>query len=170
MSCLDVLYNQTITLFNRIPGKEDETAIWIPTIIDGVHLVSKKSSDWYGSGSPGSNDTKLNILYKKVDGDILVKCRDINDPCCVFYKKWYNRREWWKLSGAEDGLTFSYGENNEFDFFIEGVFVDFCSPIRESDFERIGFYNYMVSEYEDVYAINSVQRFSLIPHFEITAK
>jgi|GEM_PF-4534106 len=70
----------------------------------------------------------------------------------------------------QNGLTFSFGENDDFDFFIEGVFGEFDFPISDQNFERRGFYNYMNAEYDNVFVISSVSKHDLIPHFEITAR
>lgn len=170
MSCLDTLYRQTITLFNRIPGKDGEPTQWIPTVIDGVHLIVTKSSSWNGHGGSTSDDVKLNIRYKQSGSNALVSCRASAEDEAVCFKKWCEPKAWRKLSDPQEAITFSFGENDDFDFFIEGVFDDFDGPISDQNFERRGFYNYMNTEYDNVFVITSVSKHDLIPHFEITAR
>ena len=170
MSCLDTIYSQTITLFNRIPGKNGEPTTWIPTVIEGVHLIVTKSSSWNGHGGSASDDVKLNIRYKPSGNDALVRCRTSAEDETICFKKWYEPKAWRRMSEPENGLTFSFGENDDFDFFIEGVFGEFDFPISDQNFERRGFYNYMNAEYDNVFVISSVSQHDLIPHFEITAR
>lgn len=170
MSCLDTLYKQTITLFNRIPGKNGEPTVWIPTIIDGVHLIITKSSSWNSHGGSKSDDVKLNIRYKPDGSDSLISCRTSAEDETICLKKWYEPKAWRKMSEPLNCLTFAFDENDDFDFFIEGVFEEFGSPIFDQNFERRGFYNYMNAEYDNVFVITSVSKHSLIPHFEITAR
>lgn len=170
MPCLDTLYKQTITLFNRVPGGVDEPSVWVPTVIPGVHLVISKSSDWSGSAGGSSGDVKLNIRYRRSGNDILIRCLTTPQGSSAYYKRWYERKQWRRLPDKRNALTFSYGDNDGFDFFVEGVFTEFASPISDLDFGRSGFYNHVNAEYDNVFAINSVSRFDVIPHFEITAK
>lgn len=170
MSCLDTIYSQTITLFNRIPGKNGDPTMWIPTVIDGVHLSFTKSSSWNDHGGSTSDDVKLNVRYKPSGDDALVRCRISAEDETVCFKKWYEPKSWRKQPDPYDCLTFSFGENDDFDFFIEGVFDEFDLPISDQNFERRGFYNYMNAEYDNVFVITSVSKYSLIPHFEITAR
>lgn len=170
MSAIDAIYNQTVTMFNRIPAKNGESTIWIPTIIDGVHLIVGKSSMWNGHGGKSSDDVKLNIRYLPKGNDVLISCKFAPGGTETIYKKWYEPKAWRRLLSPEDGITFAYGDNDDFDFFIEGVFDEFPAPISDESFERKGFYGYMNSMYDNVFVIGSVHKYNLIPHFEITAR
>ena len=44
-----------------------------------------------------------------------------------------------------------------------------CIDLSDNDYVE-GFYDYMNSTFDGVYAITSVAKFDLIPHFEITGK
>ena len=48
-------------------------------------------------------------------------------------------------------------------------YVSPSGPIADADY-RNGFYNYMNKHYDNVFAISTVSKFNLIPHFEIGAK
>jgi hypothetical protein len=41
------------------------------------------------------------------------------------------------------------------------------APIKDDDYGREGFYNYMNDRYDYVFAITKVAEYSVIPHFEI---
>lgn len=170
MYVLNALYNQTITVFNRLPSKHGEPTMWIPTVIDGVHLIVNRSSNWNSNGGKSSDDVKLHIPYVWHGDDAMVSCRSGTDGSTVIQKKWYKPKEWRRELEPENGITFAFGDNDDFDFFIEGVFDEFPSPISDQNFERKGFYGYMNKMYDDVFVISSVQKFSLIPHFELTAR
>lgn len=170
MSAFDVLYGQTITLFNRIPGKHGEPTLWIPTVIEGVHLIAGRSSNWNSHGGKSSDDVRLHIPFTWDGKSAMIHCRPNDGDTGSSMKKWYQPKEWRRMLSPEDGLTFAYGDNDDFDFFIEGVFDEFPSPISDENFERRGFYGYMNLMYDNVFAISSVQKFSLIPHFELTAR
>lgn len=164
MPLLDSLYCQTITLFNRV-SRRGEPTMWIPTVITGVHLVTRKSSSWSNNGGKSVNDVTLHIRFQN-DGDkILVKCGKEGQT----YKQWCEPRAWKKLDGAEGFITFSHGNNDNFDFFIEGEFTEFPYPISDENFEFSGFYAYMLENYDNVFAIKAANKFTVIPHFEILA-
>lgn len=170
MSCLDVLYAQTITLFNRKPGQKGDDTVWIPTVIEGVHLIINRASSWDSRGGRAQDNATLNIRYQKSDSDVLVKCKDAFGQGADFYKKWYEPKAWKKLASPDNVITFSFGDNEDFDFFVEGTHAEFGPAIKDSDFQRKSFYWYMNNEYDNVFAISSVSRFSLIPHFTISAR
>lgn len=170
MSALNMIYDQTITLFNRIPGRHGEPTMWIPTVIDGVHLIVEQSSNWNSHGGKSSDDVKLNIPFSQQGEDAMISCRAGSDDTSIIQKKWYRPKEWRRSLEPEDGITFSFGENDDFDFFIEGVFDEFPSPISDEGFERKGFYGYMNAMYDNVFVIASVHKYNLIPHFELTAR
>jgi len=169
MSVLSVIYNQTITLFNRLPSKNGEPTMWIPTIIDGVHLIVDKSSSWNSHGGKSSDTVQLHIPYIWQGDAAMVSCRADSEGGTL-RKRWFKPKEWRNELEPENGLTFAFGDNDDFDFFIEGAFEEFTSPISDNNFERKGFYGYMNKKYDNVFAITSVQKFGLIPHFEITAR
>ena len=161
----DALYKQTVTLFNRVSAKSGEV-FWYPTVINGVHLITTKSSSWSGRAENESDDVRLHIQYTPSGSDALIKCADDQ------FKKWLEPKVWRRLPQEEklENLTFAFGDAEVFDFFVEGVFAGASGPISDSAYERKGFYNFMNSQFDGVYAITSVSRYNLIPHFEIMAR
>lgn len=159
MPNFDAIYKQTVTLFNRVKGSYGEELLWYPTIIEGVHLIIDKSSAWNNYGGKASDNARLHIRYSVEDGNIMVAG-----------KQWYEPKAWRRLEKPEKAITFAYGDNDDFDFFIEGAFDEFEEPISDDRYERKGFYGYMNERYDNIFAITSVSKFNLIPHFEITAR
>ena len=164
----DVLYKQTITLFNRVKGQYGEEVLWYPTVIDNVHLIVDKSHSWNSYGGNAVDNARLHIRYTPSGDDVLILCRDSGGK--TQRKKWYEPKAWRHLEKQEDGITFAYGDSEVFDFFVEGAFDDFSIPISDDAFERKGFYNWMNSHHDNVFAVTSVSKYNLIPHFVIMAR
>lgn len=143
------MYNDTITLFNRYKSSSGD--IWYPTVIHNVNLIVDKSSLIAKYGAESKDNASLNIRYS---GD-----------CIVEEKKWMPPKEWRKQH-SEKTLTFSDGQS--FDFFYVGEWED-ITPIADDDYQD-GFYDYMNSNYDYVFVISSVAKYSVIPHFEILAR
>ena len=85
-------------------------------------------------------------------------------------KPWYEPKAWRRLEKPEDAITFGFGNNDDFDFFVAGALTEFDSPVSDAMYERGGFYNQMNSYYDNVFAISSVSKKDLIPHFEIIGR
>ena len=156
MPGFDALYKQTVTLFNRITLATDEV-VWRPTVLNGVHLIVNKASSWNSYGGSNTDTVTLNVRYLVKDGEAYISG-----------KKYYEPKAFRRLGYPEDGITFCFGNNDDADFFIEGVYGD-GEDIHDDAFERKGFYNYINKKYDNVFVVKSASKFNLIPHFEITA-
>lgn len=157
---LELIYQQTVTLFNRYENSE-KSLVWIPTVLTGVHLVMDKAKLISMYGENTTDNVMLHILYdKNEEGNIVV-----GDKLYVL------PREFEKLSDKDGYITFQMGD--KFDFFMEGIWT---VDGQESDAEisddsyKNGFYNYMNHSFDNVFAVTSCARYSLIPHFEITGR
>lgn len=147
------MYNDTITLFCRKPGKRGQGDIWYPTIIRNVNLNIDRAAILAKYGSEAQDNAVLHIRYTMDGGNILVSG-----------KPWMPPKEW---GGTEDSLTFTSG--NDFDFFWLGEWGG--GVAMDSDYKTdVGFYNYMNRTKDYVFAITSVAMHSVIPHFEIMGK
>lgn len=174
MPGFDALYRQTVTLFNRITDDEDED-FFIPTVLEAVHLIIDHSAIWNTYGGQQSDNVRLHVRYILSDGDVM-----IGD------KKYVEPKEWKRLKSYDEIITFRYGNDNDFDFFVKGEYVPDSSAlidsitvngqvvtgsfIRDSAYERYGFYNVLNTEYDHVFAVTAVSQYNLIPHFEIMAR
>ena len=159
MAGFEAIYKQTVTLFNRVQNMHGEDIIWYPTVLENVHLVVDKSHSWNMQGGMESDNIRLHVRYKLSDGAVW-----IGD------KRWYEPKAYRALDNPFEAITFAYGDAELFDFFVEGRIDEFTGPIPDSSYERKGFYNYMNAKYDNVFAITSVSKYNLIPHFEIMGR
>ena len=153
----DALYRQTVTLFNRIKDADGET-YWFPTVLRGVHLIDSQSATWNSQGGARNDNAELRVRFQVKGGVILIA-----------EKPYYEPKQYRLLDEPDKAITFSFGHNDDSDFFMEGEF-DFDGAISDDAFDRHGFYNYMNKTRDGVYSIIGCSRFDLIPHFSITAR
>lgn len=149
------MYKDTVTVFNRYVDSLKNT-IWHPHVLSGVNLIVDKAVITAKYGEVSKDNAVMNVKYRFVDGTIMIGDKPYLPP-----KEWENQTND-KLS---ESITFS-NESTEFDFFMLG---DYGSeePILD---EYGDFYSEMQKRYDYVFAITSVAKYSVIPHFEITCK
>ena len=151
------MYKDTVTLFNRYTTK-DRKIIWCPTVLRGVNLNVDRASivAKYGSGS--QDNAVLNVKYHSGD-----------DAVMVGDKKYLLPKEWSKqeADSLAESVTFAT-DTQEFDFFYAGEWES-DEPILDEDYTS-GFYSYMNKNYDNAFAITSVSKYSVIPHFEVVGK
>ena len=151
------MYKDTVTLFNRYTTKDKKT-IWYPTVLRGVNLNVDKASIIVKYGTNSQDNAVLNVKYQVSDGAIMVSEKPYLLP-----KEWKNQSE----DILADSLTFTPG-TQEFDFFYEGEWEG-KEPILDEEYTS-GFYSYMNNSYDNVFAITSVSKYNVIPHFEVVGK
>ena len=151
------MYKDTVTLFNRYATK-DRKIVWYPTVLHGVNLNVDKASIVAKYGSNSQDNAVLNVKYHSGDDAMMV-----GDKRYLFPKEWSKQTE----DTLVESLTFTTGKE-EFDFFYEGEWES-DEPILDDDYKS-GFYSYMNNNYDNVFAITSVSKFSVIPHFEVVGK
>lgn len=134
------MYNDTVTIFNRL--RRNGTDTWYPTVLHGVDLNVDSAAIRKAYGTDTRDRAKLHIRYY---------------PGIIVGGKQYYLPENW--SGT--GITFHDGDL--FDFFWEGEWTE---TVNDEDY-RDGFFNYMKKNHDMVFAITSIARYSVIPHFEI---
>lgn len=149
------MYNDTITLFNRLEGDEGDT--WYPTILRNVQLIMDRAAILSKYGAEATDSAVLHVRYMK-DGE----------EKRIGNKLWKPPKEWEKLLEHSQALTFTGGDR--FDFFWLG---DWGSeePIEDTGLLGEDFYTRMNREYDYVFSISKVAGpYGLIPHFEIMGK
>lgn len=149
------MYKDTITLFNRYIDSMGNT-MWFPHVLSGVNLIVDKSVINAKYGEVSKDNAVLNVKYKE-DNNVIM----IGDKPYIFPKDWENQTN----DNLPKSITFS-NKGTEFDFFMLGDY-GYKEPILD---EYGDFYNEMQKNYDFVFAITSVAKFSVIPHFEITGK
>lgn len=147
------MYSDTVTVFNRYVDSFKNTT-WYPSVIKGVNLNIDKAAIVAKYGAESKDNAVLNIHYQEVDGHIFLDGKPYLPP-----KEW-DRQTNDKLA---ESITFTSGK--DFDFFILGEYPE-TNPILDEDYLD-GFYNHVNEEYDFVFAITSVAKYTAIPHFEI---
>lgn len=148
------MYKDTVTIFNRYVDSFDNT-IWYPHVISDANFISDKAVITSKYGEVSGDKAVINVKYHIVDGTVMVG----NKP-------YFSPKEWERQTNDQLPNSITFTSGNNFDFFILG---DYGSeePIIDEDGR---FFSNMQEEYDDVYAITSATKYSIIPHFEITGK
>ena len=146
------MFSDTVTVFNRYRSRLGD--MWYPTVIHGANLLIDKAAIMAKYGAESKDNAVLNIHCQVVNGQIVVGGKPYLPP-----KEW-DRQTNDKLA---ESITFTSG--TDFDFLILGTYP-ITEPIADDDYLD-GFYNQVNSEYDYVFAITSVAKYSVIPHFEI---
>lgn len=144
------MHNDTITLFNRKKGSAAAGDTWYPTVIRNVNLNIDRTAILAKDGPEAKDSAMLSIRYARDCEHILIA-----------EKKWVPPKKW---DGAEDALTF----NPDGDFFWQGEWTG--GIVSDAEYSTEGFYGYMNRKHDYVFAVSSVEMFSVIPHFEIIGK
>lgn len=153
MAGFDALYKQTITLFNhKMTG---DSMAWYPMVISNVHLIMDKSIIISSYGEQSQDNAQVHIMYTLKDGGAYVNG-----------KRYMLPKEWERCGDIYENFTLNYGD--DFDFLVEGDYGS-TDPIFDEGY-RNGFYNFMNKNYDNVFAISTVSKFNIIPHFEIGAR
>ena len=150
------MFTDTITVFNYYKDSL-KNVTWYPTVIHGVNLLIDKAAIVAKYGAESKDNALLNIHYQTINGQIMVDGKNYFPP-----KEW-ERQTNDKLA---DSITFASG--TDFDFFMLGEYP-MQNPINDDDY-RNGFFEEVKKEYDYVFAITSVAKYTVIPHFEITGK
>ena len=173
------MYSDTVTLFNFYSSSLGD--MWYPTIIHNANLMIDKASIVAKYGAESKDNAILNIHYRDIkvenpeEGEALfhtfVKCKkNVNGGSVFVEKEWFSPKEWERQTNDKlsESITFSDGDDS--DFFMLGDYGS-TEPILDDDY-RNGFYEYMEKNYDYVFTITAVAKFSssTIPHFEIMGK
>lgn len=175
------MYRDTVTLFNCKRGRDGDT--WYPAELNGVNLNKDKGAVVKQYGAESTDNTILFIKYQHTDtmsfdggifGDDNTTVWDggkFNPWVSSGFGAiqigdyiWLPPKEWQELDDPTGYITF----DPDGDFFWDGVWTG--SVAYEGAYGDQSFYEYMLSKYDFVYAITSVNYLSVIPHFEVTGR
>ena len=148
------MYNDTVTVFNRYVDSFKNT-IWYPHVISGVNLIVDKAVINSKYGEVSKDNAVMNVKYHIGDSAVMVGNKPYLPP-----------KEWERQVNDDLPKSITFTSGNDFDFFMLG---DYGSEEPIID-ENGRFYSDMKREYDDVFAITSVAKYSVIPHFEIVGK
>lgn len=165
------MYNDTVTLFCRYESRLGDT--WYPYILQNVNVNMDKSAIIAKYGAESADNVVLNVAYKienLEEGETYEYSqlpRLKGKKLIVGKKVWLPPKDWDKQPNdlLPQSLTFTSGQ--AFDFFMLGEWEG-DSPISDEEYGVKGFYDYVNSLYDYVFAITSVGGpYTVIPHFEI---
>ena len=148
------MYSDTVTIFNRYESRLGD--MWYPTVLRGVNFMSDRSAIVQKYGEQSKDNAVVNVRYDNVNGKVF-----------VVGKEYFPPKEWDRQTNDMLTKTITFTPGEKFDFFYLGEYSE--EPISDDDYME-GFYDYMNSTIDGVYAITSVAKLDLIPHFEITGK
>ena len=167
------MYKDTVTIFNRLRSNGTDT--WFPTVIEGVDLNVDASAIRKQYGADSNDRAKLHIKYNLFSENDEVDRGHVDYIVLGHYgieiagKKYFLPKSW-------DGTGITFHDGDLFDFFWEGEWAGVTETVNgvqvvtwnvnDEDYKD-GFYNYMRKNHDMVFAITSVARYSVIPHFEI---
>lgn len=136
------MYIDVVTLYNRYND------VWHGVVLRGVDLNADRGAIVAKYGSDSKDNAKLHIKYAE---GIVVQGLQYVSPM--------------QYTGASGTFTLAFG--NDFSFFVEG---DTGLYVADDTDYLDGFYDYMNRTHDRCYAITSVARYSVIPHFEVLAR
>lgn len=137
----DMFYNRTVTIFNRLDGEEpldDDT--WFVTVLKNVRLVETQGRNITTSGLVDADAVRMHIMLDSLSKPYL-------DPI-----------EWKKLLVPEEAFTLAGGR----DFFVVG---DITADLDDIPADRA--FEYVKENYDGVYRITNVDKYTVIPHLEV---
>lgn len=149
------MYSDSVTVFTRYEDSFGDIT-WYPTVIDGANLLIDKSAIVAKYGAESKDNVILNIRYRTENGQIIVADKPYFPP-----------KEWERQTNDKLPTRITFASGTEYDFFMLGDYGS-TEPIKDSDYK--GFFSHIKKEYDFVFAITSVAKYTAIPHFEITGK
>lgn len=143
----DAFYNKTVTIWNKSADGLWETEAWYPTVIKNVRLLVSRGNNIQNSGNAAADSARLHI-----DDSISDPARPYVPPA-----------DWKRLPDDEKEKFFTLESEND-SFFVEGDTTSENPSLQENFFEH------MKMNYSNCFKISSVDRFEVIPHFEVWGK
>ena len=146
------MFSDVVTVFNHYKSRLGD--MWYPTVVRNANLLIDKAAIVAKYGAESKDNAILNIHYQTVDGQIMVDGKPYLPP-----------KEWERQTNDKLAESITFTSGTDFDFFMLGEYPT-TNPIADDDYVD-GFYNHVNDEYDYVFAITSVAKYTTIPHFEI---
>lgn len=152
------MWDDTITIFNRYNTAAGDI-YYYPTTITGVALYIDKAAAQTTTGLSDADSAKANFPVSiSSDGSMSV--------LGAYDKPWLQPKQWAALLNDELAEYVTADEGN--DIMMRGAWDK--GVVDSSEYSRGGFLDYLRGKYDDVFLINSVGIYKLIPHIEISGK
>lgn len=139
------MFDKTVTIFNREGDK------WFPRICEGVFVSQDIGHIQRDFGA--TDNATIAVHFPITDGKIAGNT-------------YLQPKAWATLLDKSGTVTAKGGE--EYDILFVGAWVDEAT-VDDNDYEK-GFYNYLRTNNDGVYAVTSVSGFQTIPHIEVAAR
>ena len=145
---MSVFYNRTVTIWNQYTtGDVFEKEVWLPAVLSDVRLLISRGNNIMSSGNSAADSARLHISDSLSSAD----------------KTYLSPDEW--AAADEETKAQSYTLlSNERAFFTEG------DTSAEDPDSHDNFFAYMHAKYHDTFMISNVDRFEIIPHWEVWGK
>lgn len=160
------MYQDTITLFNLYES-EEAGALWYPTVISYTQLQIDTAANLRERGPESADSASLHIRYAR-DGKNTIISGIISfedNEAKNIVKPYTLPKKWACAEDKEAAVTFTKDK----DFFYHGIWKG-DAPIKDSEYGKKGFYDYMKRNEDEVFLITNVGKYNLLPHFEIGGK
>lgn len=141
----DQFYNKTVTVWNKCVDGIWERETWIPTVIENARLLVSQGNNIQNSGNSAADSARLHI----------------SDEISAPGKPYLPPSEWNKLEQDKKVSFFTLDDKND-SFFVEGDVS--AVDVKEN------FFSFMKENYPNCFKISNVDRFEIIPHFEVWGK
>lgn len=143
----DVFYKDTVTIFNKVPQKNSLGAneVWYATLITNARLLVSRGTNIMKSGLESADTARLHI----------------DDQLSISSKPYKSRVEWDALPDGDKAQYWTL-DSDKGTFFVKGDATE--------ETPTTNFFEAMKKKYEHCYRVSSVDRFGLIPHFEVWGK
>jgi len=139
---MEELYKDTVTIWNRMKASGVwEEDTWYPTVITNARLIVSQGNNVLKSGVEGADTARLHI-----SDAISVPDKPYADPV-----SWKDAPDVAFTLESQDGSFFTRGDTS-------------------GEAGTDGFFEYMEAHHADCYRISKVDRFEVIPHFEVFGK
>lgn len=143
----DPFYNKTVTIWNKYSDGVWEAETWIPTVIKNVRLLVSRGNNIQNSGNISADSARLHI----------------SDEISLPDKPYLPPDSWRNLEQDNKSDYFTLDAEGE-GFFVEGDTSSVCASAYDNFFEH------MKQNYTNCFKISSVDRFDIIPHYEVWGK
>lgn len=141
---MDAFYNRTVTIWNRYEsGGIWDNETWYPTVIENARLIISRGNNIQKSGNSAADSARLHIM----------------DGVSTADKPFLSYADW--IASEDKGSYYTLCAN-DMNFFTEGD----TSGLTPGE----NFFKTVKAQVENCFLISSVDRFEIIPHWEIWGK
>lgn len=143
---MDPFYNKVCTIWNRSVDGLMETETWYPTVIENVRILVSRGNNIQASGNSSADSCRLHI----------------SDWYSEASKPFLPPEQWSHLVQSEKSNFYTLEDKDS--FFTEG------DTSNISYINKKQFFQWMKQNARNCFKISSVDRFEIVPHWEVWGK